>query len=370
MKRILVSVTNDLVTDQRVHKVCTTLFNNGFDILLIGRKLKNSQPLVRDYNTLRFKLFFNKGALFYAEYNLRLFFILLFLKKDILLSNDLDTLLANYMASKISKSKLVYDSHELFTEVPELIYRPFQQNFWLFIEQHIFPKLKYAYTVNEEIAKIYSDKYGVNVKVIRNIAPLYHNLNIDKNLAESVKGKSKMIILQGSGINIDRGAEEAVEMMQYLTGFVLYIIGSGDVIATLKSMVKDLALSNKVFFKDKMPYENLMEYTKIADLGLSLDKNTNLNYTLSSPNKVFDYIQANTPILTSNTKIISKLILDKNIGIVTNSHNPIALAKTVEDIFLNEQQYNIWCKNLKEVAKELNWENESKKLMEIFNSID
>jgi len=370
LKRIVVSVTNDLTTDQRVHKVCTTLFNNGFDILLIGRKLKNSQPIVRDYNTLRMKLLFNKGALFYAEYNLRLFFILLFSKKDILLSNDLDTLLANYLASKISKSNLVYDSHELFTEVPELIHRPFQQNFWLFIEKHIFPKLKYAYTVNEEIAKIYSDKYKVKVQVIRNIAPLYHNLNISEKFSEIVKGKSKMMILQGSGINMDRGAEEAVEMMQYLNGFVLYIIVSGDVIDTLKSMVEDLNLSKKVFFKDKMPYDNLMEYTKIADLGLSLDKNTNLNYSYSLPNKVFDYIQANTPILASNTKVISKLILSNNIGSITDSHNPKELAKTIENIFLNEQQYSNWCENLKDIAKELNWENESKKLMEIFNSID
>lgn len=370
MKRIVVSVTNDLVTDQRVHKTCTTLFNNGFDILLIGRKLKNSHPIVRNYTTRRIKLLFNKGALFYAEYNLRLFFILLFTKKDILLANDLDTLLANYLASKISKKKLVYDSHELFTEVPELINRPFQQNFWLFIERNILPKLKNVYTVNEEIAKIYSDKYKVNVQVIRNIAPLYHNLNICEKFSETVKEKSKMIILQGSGINMDRGAEEAVEMMQYLNGFVLYIIGSGDVIDILKSMVQNMNLTNKVIFKDKMSYDSLMEYTKIADLGLSLDKNTNLNYTYSLPNKVFDYIQANTPILASNTKIISKLILSNNIGSITDSHNPKELAKTIENIFLNEQQYSIWCKNLKEVAKELNWENESKKLMKIFESIE
>ena len=119
-----------------------------------------------------------------------------------------------------------------------------------------------------------------------------------------------------------------------------------------------------------MPYEKLMEYTKIADLGLSLDKNTNLNYILSSPNKVFDYIQANTPILTSNTKIISKLVLSKNIGVITDSHNPKDLAKLVESIFLNEEQYANWCENLIEVAKELNWENESKKLMEIFKNIE
>ncbi|MBI9040577.1 glycosyltransferase [Lutibacter sp.] len=370
MKRIIVSVTNDLVTDQRVHKICTTLFKNNFDVLLIGRKLKNSSSISKEYKVFRFKLLFRKGFLFYAEYNIRLFFKLFFLKKDILLANDLDTLLPNFLISSIFKKKLVYDSHELFTEVPELINRPFQQNFWLKIEQFIFPKLKNVYTVNEEIAKIYCNKYNVNVQVIRNLAPVLSNLIINKTLAESIKGKSKMIILQGSGINIDRGAEEAVEMMKYLNGFILYIIGSGDVIKTLKSNVIHMNLTDFVFFKDKMPYESLMEYTKIADLGLSLDKNTNLNYTLSLPNKIFDYIQAGTPILASNTKNVSHLITRTNIGKVIDSHNPIILAKAVENIFSNETQYNTWRKNLKDVSKELNWENESKKLIEIFKNIE
>jgi len=169
LRRIVVSVTNDLVTDQRVYKVCKSLQKLGFDILLIGRQLKNSPPIERPYKTYRMRLLFNKGFLFYAEYNLRLFFKLLFTKKDILLSNDLDTLLPNYIISKLQKKKLVYDSHELFTEVPELINRPRVQNIWIGIEKRILPNLKICYTVCQSIADYYDKKYGTNFKVIRNL---------------------------------------------------------------------------------------------------------------------------------------------------------------------------------------------------------
>ena len=369
MKRIIVSVTNDLTTDQRVAKVCNTLTKMGFSVLLIGRKLKNSKHINRDYNIVRFHLFFNKGFLFYAEYNLRLFFKLLFLKKDILLSNDLDTLLPNYLIHKIFKTKLVYDSHELFTEVPELINRPFVQKFWLTIEKHIFPKLKNCYTVNAEIAQIYSSKYHIPVKVVRNLAPKYQKKINLETFAQKIKGTKKMLILQGAGINVDRGAEELIEAMQYLQNCVLYIIGSGDVIEILKGKIEVFNLEKKVFMLPKMPYLELMKYTQIADLGISLDKNTNLNYELSLPNKIFDYIQAGIPLLVSNRKIIKEIVLNNNIGKVIDTHNPKEIATAISKVFEDQQQYDSWCQNLVKVAKDYNWETESEQLKNIFNNL-
>ena len=369
MKRIIVSVTNDLVNDQRVHKVCTSLLELNYEILLIGRKLKNSENLKRTYNTYRIKLIFNKGFLFYAEYNLRIFFKLLFLKKDILLSNDLDTLLPNYLISKLFKKKLVYDSHELFTEVPELINRPFVKNFWLAIEKRILPNIKNCYTVNTEIAQIYSSTYNIPVKVIRNIAPKYKTIDDLTDFSRKIKGTKKMLILQGTGINIDRGAEEVVDAMQYLDNIILYIIGSGDVFEILKEKISVLNLQEKVIILNKMPYLKLMKYTQIADLGLSLDKNTCLNYELSLPNKIFDYIHAGTPLLVSDRKIVSKIVIKNNIGRVINTHNPKQIANCISSIFKNDKEYAIWCKNLNSAAQLFNWEKESVKLKSIYSNL-
>jgi glycosyltransferase involved in cell wall biosynthesis len=370
LQRIIISVTNDLVTDQRVKKICDTLQNNYFDITLIGRKLPNSLPLKRSYKTIRMTLLFNKGFLFYAEYNLRLFFKILFLKKDVLLANDLDTLLPNYLISKIFSKKLVYDSHELFTEVPELISRPKIRSFWLRIEKYIFPKLKNVYTVNQSISLFYRNKYHINVKIIRNIAPMLRNKKLDFNLAKKTKGNKKMLILQGTGINMDRGAEEAVKMMKYTNDCVLFIIGSGDVFDNLKEIIQLNGLQNKVFIKDKMLYDDLMEYTKIADLGLSLDKGTNLNYEYSLPNKIFDYIQCQIPILTSNRKVVSDFVKKNNIGIIIETHRPKKLAEIVNSIFKDENRYLKWKLNLKKAAEIYTWENESKKLIEFYSNLN
>ncbi len=369
MQRIIVSVINDLVTDQRVHKICTTLVNMKYEVILIGRKLPDSITINRTYKTIRMRLLFKRKFLFYAEYNTRLFFKLLFLKKDILLSNDLDTLLPNFLISKIFHKKLVYDSHELFTEIAELTDRPIIRKIWFSIEKFIFPKLKNVYTVNQSIASFYHEKYKVNVKIIRNIAPKLINKKVDINLADKIKGTRKMLILQGTGINMERGAEEAIQMMQYVENTILYIIGGGDIYEELKKLRTTLHLEDKVIIMDKLPYDELMEYTKIADLGLSLDKATNLNYEYSLPNKVFDYIQAQTPMLVSNRKEVSQVVTKNQIGWVIDKIEPKQLATTINTIFSNEQQYHLYKENLKVVSEKYTWENESETLQEIFQNL-
>ena len=276
-KKVIVSVSNDLVSDQRVHKTCVTLSENGWDVLLVGRKLPKSLPLSpRSYSCKRMNLLFTKGAFFYAEFNFRLFWYLIFHRSNVLHSNDLDTLLANYLASTIKGCHLVYDSHEYFTEVPELVNRPKIQKIWERIEEKIFPKLKHVFTVNESIAELYSSKYKVKVNVIRNMPRLKVKespIDIPLNY-----GDRKILLLQGAGINIQRGAEELIETMQYVNDAVLLIIGNGDVLPFLKQQTLTLNLSDTIYFLDKMPFEKLQNITRQATLGISVDKPTNLNY--------------------------------------------------------------------------------------------
>ena len=366
MKSAIVSVINDLSTDQRVDRTCKTLVKLGFNVLLVGRKLKNSLSIKRNYRTKRMNLIFSKGPFFYAEYNLRLFFLLLFKKADLLVSNDLDTLLPNYLISKIKNKPIIYDSHEYFTGVPELTGRPMIQKIWKNIEKWIFPKLKNVYTVNESIACLYKTEYGVDIKVIKNVSVFRKEITKKSRTDLGLPDDKKIIVLQGSGINIQRGAEEAVEAMQFIDNAILLIIGSGDVIDILKKMVFNFNLENKIIFLPKMPIDKLFEYTVHADIGLTLDKDTNINYRLSLPNKLFDYIQARIPILSSPLIEIENIIKKYNIGVLIENHDPAHIAEKINSMLADENRLKIWKENLNFAASELCWENEEKKLIEIF----
>ncbi len=373
--KVIVSVSNDLISDQRVHKSCMTLTKLGWEVLLIGRFVKGSLPLEkRAYRTRRVKLVFTAGALFYAELNIRLFLLLLVQKCRVMHSNDLDTLPANYLASKIKRTKLVYDSHEYFTEVPELVTRPKIQRIWRKIEEAILPHLEEMFTVNESIAALFKSKYAIKVRVLRNMPSLNVTTNVgrykkDPNSILSNLPQKKIILLQGAGINIQRGAEELLEAMKKVHEGILVVIGSGDVIPFLKELRVQLKLESKVFFFDKMPFEELHQITQLAYLGCTLDKPTNINYELSLPNKLFDYIHAGVPVLASDLKEVTQIVAQHQIGITLKEYSPISIAHSINELINKEELRETLHQNCIIARNELNWENEEKELISRYQSI-
>lgn len=338
MPRAIVCVTNDLVTDNRVHRTCTVLQELGYEVLLVGRHLPGSVPLDRPYATKRMRLIFRKGPFFYAEYAKRLFLLLLFSRHDLVVANDLDTLLPAYLVARLRGKKLVYDSHEYFTEVPELEGR-FARKVWLGIERWIFPKLKHVITVNDSIAEAYRERYANAITVVRNI-PMPRELGPLPSRTELALSQDRFIlVLQGSGINVQRGGEEAVLAMRELPNALLLLIGGGDAWPVLERMVEEHGLQDRVRLLPRMPYVRMMQYTRNADLGLSLDKDTNLNYLFSLPNKLFDYFRAGIPALVTDLPEVAGIVRRYGAGEVLPSPEPDLIVAAVRGLLADPQRY-------------------------------
>ncbi len=368
--KIILSVINDLVSDQRVHKVCLSLQKMGHNVTLLGRKLPNSPPLAnRAYRTKRMRLLFVKGAFFYAEFNIRLFLHLLFSNYDVLVANDLDTLLATYLAAKIRNKKVVYDSHEFFTEVPELIGRNFARNSWLAIECWILPKLKHTYTVCQTIADEYMRLYHVDMLIVRNIPISNQMVHFDApDLKKTHFGNKKIILYQGA-LNVGRGIEYVIEAMKYTQNAVFVLIGDGDITQKLKDLSKKFEVENKVFFLGKIPFERLYSYTIQADIGICLQEDTGLSYRYVLPNRLFDYIHANLPVLCSQLPELQSIVSKYEIGILTESTNAKEISELITKMLNDNELRKFWKTNLRLSAQELTWENEEKKLETIYGKL-
>ncbi len=369
-KRILISVTNDLIADQRVGKVSASLQSNGYDVLLIGCIKKGRAPLKRPYQTFRFNLFFKKRFVFYMEYNLRLLFVLLFKRKDILLCNDTDALPANFIASKLCRVPLVFDAHELFPEVPEVVGRPRVKRVWEKIEDIIFPHLKQSYTVCNSIAEHYKQKYGITMGVVRNIpnkettsATVDKNQNKIITLLPSLEGK-KLLLYQGA-INVGRGVEWLINAMPYLDNCVLCICGGGDLFEEMQALTKEKKLEDRIIFTGRLPFEELNQYTSQADLGFVLLENMGLSYYYSLPNRIFDYMKYGVPVLASNFPEIARIVETHQTGKLISHYEPEYLAKVILEMLKEWEDKSVYQNRLNELSKEFCWENEAQIMLEI-----
>lgn len=202
--RIVFSVTNDLTYDQRMHRICGTLAANGYAVTLVGRALPSSNALeTRSFQQKRLHCIFKKGVLFYAEYNLRLFLYLLVSRFDAVCSIDLDTLPAGCLASLLRRKKRVFDAHEYFTEVPEVVDRPTIKWFWERVARTCLPFYRHAYTVGPALARLFEEKYKVEFGVVRNVPTKAPSQNRQTTNAH------KTILYQGA-LNEGRGIENHV----------------------------------------------------------------------------------------------------------------------------------------------------------------
>jgi glycosyltransferase involved in cell wall biosynthesis len=278
----------------------------------------------------------------------------------LLLANDLDTLPANFLASKIKNKALVYDSHEYYTEVPELIDRPKVKKVWEWLESKMLPNIKTAFTVCNSIAEIYSEKYGTPFKVVRNIP--VSSKNSSKKNSENAE---KIILYQGA-VNIGRGLKQAIFAMKFIDNAKLIIAGDGDIKADLESFTVNENLQNKIEFTGRLSIEELTKLTPQADLGLSIEEDLGLNYRFALPNKLFDYIQEKVPVLITNLPEMAAIVIKYKIGEITDSLEPQFLAAKITEALNNQEKRMVWAENLPIAAKQLTWENEEKVIREIF----
>lgn len=359
--KILVSVFSNLGTDQRVEKVCRTLHDQGFEIMLIGNDW-NGLPLIeRPYAFKRLQL--NSKVLRYAygEFNWKLYHELLKNadKDTILLSNDLDSLLPNYLVSKKLGIPLVFDSHEIYTEMPSIQGR-WVQHIWRLLERRIVPRLKYMMTASES----YADWFVKTYKIPKPVT--VQNFPRKTTQPTYIPHEKKILIYQGA-INPSRGLDKLIPVMKRIDNAELWIAGEGPRKEEYIRLTKNLVLEDTVKFLGNIPPEKLREITARADVGFSIEENNGLSYYYSLPNKIADYIQARVPVITTDFPEPDKIIKKFGVGVSIKNHTEEELcAKITEVLHKGRQAY---LDELETASHRLCWENEVPKLIQVFERV-
>jgi len=344
-----------------MQRICTTLSNNGYEVLLTGRKRNSSIPLsLQPFQQKRLNCFFDKGFLFYAEYNFRLFFFLLFQKTDIICAIDLDTILPVYFVSMIKGAKRVYDAHELFTEQKEIVTRPRIQKVWLAIEKFSVPKFKYGYTVNQFIVDELKRRYNVGYSIIRNLPVKYATTN-------EVLNKEKWIIYQGA-VNEGRSFETLIPAMQYVNA-KLIIYGNGNFFEQTKQLIKQYKVQDKVELKGYVEPGILKQITPTAYIAVTLFEQTGLNQYYSLSNRFFDYIMSAVPQVCVSYPEYKSINDEYHIALMANDTKEETIANALNKLLSDDVLYKEIRNNCLKAREVFNWESEEKNLLQFYKNI-
>lgn len=361
MRNIVLAVTTDLNYDQRMQRISSSLAQAGYHVLLIGRQLPDSQPLIpRHYAQCRLQCFFNKGKLFYLEYTIRIFWYLCVRTFDAYVAVDLDTALPVYVHAKLRSKPFIYDAHEYFTEVVEVINRPWIKKTWLLIEQFIVKRTHFAYTVSQSLADLYFKRYHKVFAVIRNCAVLEANLTLP------LDKKEKFLLYQGA-LNAGRGLEVLLQAMPRVN-MKLVICGKGDVYEQLQEITNTLQLTEKIIFKEYVRPEELQNITQKAFLGINLLENQGLSYYYSLGNKFFDYLHAGVPQLLVDFPEYRCLNNECQVGEIV-ALEPATIAAKINELAQNPAHYNQLVQNCLKARLKWNWQNEEIKLRAFYANL-
>lgn len=365
--RIISSVINNYLGDQRVQKQIRSLQKFGFETEVIATDLRGNPKLNFDYPVQIIRLSNQDGMRMYLEFNRKLFIRLMktVKKGDVLIANDVDSLLPNYLVSKIKKVPIVFDSHEIFSELPSLTGRKLRKKIWKILESSLVPKMKYFYTVSEGYADWFENEYGNRPEIIMNVPQIqtetHHLLDIE---LPKTKENEKILIYQGA-INISRGIDKMILAMEQIENAQLWIIGNGPKKEDYQKLTSEKKLDSKVRFIGAVSPDQLKLITPKADLGFSLEEDLGISYRYALPNKIFDYIHAGVPVLGTNLPDIKRTIENHKIGRTISDHTPGHIAKIANEMLAEGKE--IYFENLKKATLVFNWANEEKKLEKIFS---
>lgn len=378
-KKIFFTVTNDLVFDQRMQRICTSMVSFGYDVTLVGREMPNSPALHKmPFKQERLTLTKHKGKLFYLEYNYKLYNYLLAQEMDALCAIDLDTIVPVYLASKKKGIPRMYDAHEFFTEMIEVKRRPYIHFIWKKIEQWLVPKFEYGYTVGKAISDDLKLLYGVKYALVRNMprltTPIEKSAPIPENIANILKAfhancpaPEPFILYQGA-INEGRALLPMLEAMKEVKARML-MAGSGNMEAEVRNFIKKEGLEKKVFMCGNVAPSDLRYLTAYCFAGITLFDDFSKNQYYSLANKFFDYIMAHKPQVCVNYPEYAAILKQFPVAIPINNTQPGTIATALNNLMDDRVLYSSLQEQCKAASATLNWDNEELTLRNCWEKI-
>jgi glycosyltransferase involved in cell wall biosynthesis len=282
-------------------------------------------------------------------------------------AHDVNVLPTAWLASRLSRAKLVYDAHEIssgregYGRIGRLV---------AFIEKAIMPRAAGAITTTEARAKFFARAYGMQRPVVLQNRPRLVAVEGNNRIRREL-GLAELhpIIIYQGGQQSGRGLEGLVEAASRVEGAYYVFVGGGSIHDDLKALVEKRKLEGRVFFIPTVPLEELPDYTASADIGVQPIENTCLNHFTTDSNKLFEYVAAGLPVVASALPEISRVVNNYDLGLLTPPGDVEVLAEALQRLVDHPELRARYAANARMAAGTLNWESQESALIDLYKRI-
>ena len=366
-KKVLIAFLGNLNYDTRCKNLFDTLSANGFDVEFIGFDWLTPDFVESSGKISIYKL--KKSFLsisFYLKFIWHLKIKLLTSKASIIFAEDIYTLPFVVIFGKLKRAKIFYDSRELFSHLAGLKDKKIKQLFWKWIEKLFIKKSDYVIATGQMDTEYLKDEFKLNNTLLLRNLPRYYKpsektdlhsqLGIDKN--------KKLLLYQGMLLK-GRGIEKIFSVLNQLTDCVFLIAGGGDFEKYYKNLAAEMNVTDQVYFLGKFKQEDLPKLTASVDVGFALIENLSKSYYYALPNKLFEYIMAEVPVIVSDLPQMKQVIEKYDVGFAVDYDDDSQIINVIKRLTEDKNLYESKKQNCHIASQELNWEKEVTTLLQI-----
>jgi glycosyltransferase involved in cell wall biosynthesis len=364
--RVCCILFGDIRFDSRSSKFLQTLASRGYDTsaVIVPESSYASYPsgiIIRPVTVSRTTPTKIRLLIFYWK----ALIIALRSRASIILAAELYSLPAAWLASVLTGAKLVYDSRELYSAIAALQKRRFTQRFWAWCERFFGRRASSIITVNETLAKILKETFPrQRVHVVRNI-PFKQKVSDQSRLRTRLNiSTDKKIVLYQGGLQEGRGIGILLSIAPKFHDTEFVFLGSGILGQSIEAASR---ISPNIHLIDAVPMTDLIGYTAGADIGWCMIENYGISYYNSLPNKLFEYIMAEVPVIGSAFPEIKKIIDTYDVGITADPADTAGITDSLHMLLTQDKIIKQYRDNCRAAAEILTWQKESEFLLEAFS---
>ena len=396
-KKILVIVLNPFTNDNRVLRQSRTLASAGADVTVFALH-EGQLPLREELSPLHLQRFhlvtrsWSRNPIIqlfkYLECVLRMTVAGARLKPDAIFANDLNALPIGYCIACLKGAKLVYDSHELWSDTMHRKILPtWMFNLGIRMERTLARRCDAVMSASPGYSREMAKSMGISTPaVIRNLpvssevlasldagrnsnsgaqsSPLHSDLGLDRTVP---------LILHLGGMGAGRGLETFLGAMREVSPHAVAVfLGSASTFAyreRLRSLAEELGIGKRVFFHDPVPPVDIYRYASGATIGVALIESACLSHHYSLPNKTFEYLHAGLPVVASDIPEMAAIVRDYKVGEIFHEGDSHELADVINKLLASPELLAYYRQMSLLATQELTWSRESPRLVNIYESL-